>query len=97
VLTSLFFGFVHLPQWPAPIALFVLSISLGTVYQRTGSLIASSFMHATFNGLSTIALIGAILMAQAKDEKKLTSKVVGERNQVVAPRRPQALDAIERR
>ena len=48
------------PQWPAPIAMFALAMASGTVYERTGSLIAAIFMHATFNGLSTIVLFVAI-------------------------------------
>ena len=56
VITSLLFASVHAAQWPAPIALFALALVIGTVYHRTGSLIAAIFMHATFNGLSTLAL-----------------------------------------
>ena len=56
VLTSFLFASVHAPQWPAPIALFVLALVIGIVYYRTGSLIAAIFMHATFNGVSTLAL-----------------------------------------
>ena len=37
VMTSALFAAVHLPQWPAPIAIFFLSVGLGLVYQRTGS------------------------------------------------------------
>jgi membrane protease YdiL (CAAX protease family) len=96
VLTSLFFATVHLPQWPAPIAIFVLSLALGTVYQRSGSLIASSFMHATFNGLSTIALIGAILAGQVAEKKKLTSKTTIERRDPVAVGRQWVIEAIGR-
>jgi membrane protease YdiL (CAAX protease family) len=61
VLTSAFFALVHLPQWPAPLAIFVLSMGLGTVYQRTGSLVASFTMHALFNGFSTFILFAAVL------------------------------------
>jgi membrane protease YdiL (CAAX protease family) len=57
VLTSLFFAVLHLPQWPAPIAIFPLSMALGAVYQRTGSLIAAITMHGTFNGFSTLLLL----------------------------------------
>ena len=57
MLTSLLFAYVHAPQWPAPIALFALAMVIGTVYYRTGSLIAAIFMHATFNGISTLMLI----------------------------------------
>jgi membrane protease YdiL (CAAX protease family) len=61
VLTSALFAAVHLPQWPAPIAIFFLSVGLGLVYQRTGSLLASFLMHALFNGFSTLILFQAIL------------------------------------
>jgi membrane protease YdiL (CAAX protease family) len=57
LLTSIFFAAMHLPQWPAPIAIFLLSMALGTVYQRTGSLLASVTMHATFNGINTLLLL----------------------------------------
>jgi membrane protease YdiL (CAAX protease family) len=60
-LTSLVFASVHAPQWPAPIALFALSLVIGTVYYRTGSLIAAISMHATFNGFSTLALFIEVL------------------------------------
>lgn len=61
VLTSAFFAAVHAPQWPAPIAIFLLSLGLGAVYQRTGSVLASFTMHALFNGLSTLMLFYATL------------------------------------
>ncbi len=57
LLTSSVFALVHIPQWPAPLAIFLLSLGLGLVYQRTGSLVASFVLHAAFNGLSTLALI----------------------------------------
>src|SRR5271157_1006010 len=57
LLTSIFFAAMHLPQWPAPIAIFLLSMALGTVFQRTGSLLASITMHATFNGINTLLLL----------------------------------------
>jgi membrane protease YdiL (CAAX protease family) len=79
VMTSLFFAIVHMPQWPAPVAIFFLSLALGIVYQRTGSWIASSFMHATFNGLSTIALVASILAGQVVDAKKVLAPAAIER------------------
>ncbi len=65
VLTSLIFAAVHGPQWPAPIPLFILSVVIGYVYQRTGSLIAAICMHAAFNGFSTILLLGILLSPQS--------------------------------
>jgi membrane protease YdiL (CAAX protease family) len=57
LMTSLFFAGMHLPQWPAPIAIFLLSLALGAIYQRTGRLLASIAMHGTFNGFSTLLLL----------------------------------------
>jgi membrane protease YdiL (CAAX protease family) len=70
VLTSLFFAAVHGPQWPAPIALFVLALAIGTIYHRTGSLIAAICMHATFNGFSMLALIIMLLGAPRSEVEK---------------------------
>ncbi|MGO8903551.1 MAG: lysostaphin resistance A-like protein [Isosphaeraceae bacterium] len=61
LLTSFFFAAMHLPQWPAPIAILLLSMALGTVYQRTGSLLAAITMHATFNGVNTLFLLLAAI------------------------------------
>ena len=68
VLTSLFFAALHAPQWPAPIALFLLSLGLGVVYLRTGSLLATICMHAIFNGISILTFFYATLLGTA--EKK---------------------------
>ena len=57
VVTSALFAAVHAPQMPAPIALFFLSFALGTLCQRTGSLIPSITLHSLFNALSTVALL----------------------------------------
>jgi membrane protease YdiL (CAAX protease family) len=57
LLTSSLFALVHMPQWPAPVAIFLLSLGLGTLYQRTGSLVASFVLHSAFNGFSTLTLI----------------------------------------
>jgi membrane protease YdiL (CAAX protease family) len=69
VVTSLLFGAVHAPQWPSPIPLFVLALVIGAVYQRTGSLVAAVFIHATFNGLSTLAMFAALLAAEIAPKK----------------------------
>jgi membrane protease YdiL (CAAX protease family) len=36
-------------------------MALGTVYQRTGSLLAAITMHATFNGVNTLLLLLAAI------------------------------------
>ena len=58
------FAAMHAPQWPAPIAIFILSVALGTLYQRTGSLLAAALMHGTFNGFSTLVLLLQALSRQ---------------------------------
>jgi membrane protease YdiL (CAAX protease family) len=70
VITSLFFAAVHGAQWPAPIPIFVLSLVLGTVYYRTGSLLASICMHGAFNGLSTLIMFVALLAGPEIDRNK---------------------------
>jgi hypothetical protein len=60
IITSILFAAVHLPQWPAPIAIFVLSVALGVLYQRTGSLVPSITLHAVFNGVATIFLFTSL-------------------------------------
>jgi membrane protease YdiL (CAAX protease family) len=74
VLTSLVFAYVHASQWPAPIPLFVLALVIGKVYERTGSLIAAIFMHATFNGLSMLLLF----LALASGGKLKPDEVIGK-------------------
>lgn len=50
-IASIIFTMVH-PMWMWP-PLFVLSIGLGYVYQRTGNLWSSITMHCIFNSVST--------------------------------------------
>ena len=64
VATSLLFAGMHAPQWPAPVGIFFLSMVLGVVYQRTGSLLTAMVMHGVFNGCSTLLLLQG-LMAQS--------------------------------
>jgi hypothetical protein len=71
VLTSLIFGAVHWAQWPAPVALCVLGLVIGTVYHRTGSLIAAVCMHASFNAFSTTAMLVGALYGQLVEAKKV--------------------------
>ena len=60
IITSVLFAAVHVPQWPAPIAIFGLSVALGLLYQRTGSLVPSITLHAVFNGVATVALFTSV-------------------------------------
>ena len=61
VVTSVLFAAMHLPQWPAPLAILLLSMGLGALYQRTGSLLAAIAMHGTFNGFNTVLMILAAI------------------------------------
>jgi membrane protease YdiL (CAAX protease family) len=69
VLTSALFAAAHASQWPAPLAIFLLSLGLGIVYQRSGSLVASFVMHALFNGLGTVLLIWTLSLGIETDKK----------------------------
>lgn len=60
VTTSVLFAAMHGNQWPAPVALFVLSLVLGGLYQKTGSLLAVMVTHGVFNGFSTLLLIAQL-------------------------------------
>lgn len=68
---AVIFAAVHAAQWPAPIPLFVLAIGLGLVYRRTKGLIAPVAMHATFNGVSTLAMIVIVLVIPTADPNEL--------------------------
>ncbi len=52
VLASLAFALVHLGQGPAPIPLFFLSLVLGYLFYRTGSLIPGILLHMGLNAFS---------------------------------------------
>jgi membrane protease YdiL (CAAX protease family) len=65
LLPAAFFAGVHFGQWPAPIPLFVLAVGLGVLYRQTKGLVAPMAMHATFNGLSTVAMIVVLLAVPA--------------------------------
>jgi membrane protease YdiL (CAAX protease family) len=64
LVTSVFFAALHMPQWPAPVAIFILSVALGSLYARTGSLRSAIAMHGTFNGFSTLLLLWEALGRQ---------------------------------
>jgi membrane protease YdiL (CAAX protease family) len=52
VVASLLFAMIH-TLWMTP-AIFVLSLTLGYLYERTGNLWACIFMHAMFNAINTV-------------------------------------------
>ena len=62
VLVSILFAGLHYSVWPTPVPIFFLSLALGILYQRTGSLVAPTALHMTFNGISTILMFLTIGM-----------------------------------
>ncbi len=58
--TSGLFAMFH-PTWPAPIALFVLSLGLGWLAYRTRSLVGPMVLHGMFNGVSSLALLFKVM------------------------------------
>lgn len=65
--TSILFAAMHGAQWPDPVALFVFSLVLGTIYQKTGSLLTSMVAHGAFNGCSTLFLLVQQLARHLRD------------------------------
>lgn len=59
ILCSIIFTTVH-PDVSHWAGLFVLSIGLGYVYERTGSLWAPVFMHSLFNAVAVISTIATV-------------------------------------
>ena len=75
LITSLFFAAVHYPQMPAPFAIFVLSLGLGLLYERTRRLLPSIILHSLFNGFNTTVMVLQLLSdphmdARIKSEPK---------------------------
>ncbi len=56
VISSAVFGLVHLDLYASP-AIFVLSLGLGWVYERTGTLAAPVAFHAVFNGWTFLGVL----------------------------------------
>jgi hypothetical protein len=79
IFTSLVFATVHFQQMPAPIGIFFLSLVLGTLYERTESLVPSIVLHALFNGFNTTLFLAATLgpMAQPHAPVKSPKKPAG--------------------
>lgn len=55
--TSLLFACIHSAVWPTPVPLFVLSLGLGILANRSGSLVGPIVMHGLFNGVSCVQLL----------------------------------------
>jgi|GEM_PF-1056248 len=70
IVTSLLFAAAHAQQWPAPIAIFVLSLALGYLAEATGSLVPSIVLHALFNGFGTLMLFLSMQVAAQPGHKK---------------------------
>jgi membrane protease YdiL (CAAX protease family) len=62
-MTSLAFALLH-PMWSWP-AIFVLSIGLGYVFERTGNLVSSLVMHMGFNGLNVLLAVLQLYLARS--------------------------------
>jgi len=52
VASSILFACAHLGQGPAPIPLFVLSLGIGYVFRKTGSIIPCIVIHVALNAIS---------------------------------------------
>jgi membrane protease YdiL (CAAX protease family) len=55
--TSLLFACIHSSVWPTPVPLFVLSLGLGILAYRSGSLVGPIVLHGLFNGVSCVQLL----------------------------------------
>jgi membrane protease YdiL (CAAX protease family) len=55
--TSLLFACIHASVWPTPVPLFVLSLGLGVLAYRSGSLVGPIALHGLFNGVSCVQLL----------------------------------------
>jgi membrane protease YdiL (CAAX protease family) len=53
---SLVFAALHSGAWPSPIPLFLLSLALGALAYRTGSLIGPILLHLLFNATTLLAV-----------------------------------------
>jgi membrane protease YdiL (CAAX protease family) len=98
VITSAVFAALHAPQWPAPIAIFLLAMGLGILYQRTGSLVTSFTMHALFNGFSMLMLFLFVLTGARTDTKKpaLPARKAPAVTSCVVPAVPSPVERVRR-
>jgi membrane protease YdiL (CAAX protease family) len=57
--TSLLFAVRHVAVWPDPVALFVLSLGLGWMADRTRSLVGPIVLHSLFNSVGCVLMYWA--------------------------------------
>jgi hypothetical protein len=57
LISSLVFALMHLGQGPAWVALTVLAIAMGVLYQRTHRIMPSLVVHFLLNGLTLVAVL----------------------------------------
>lgn len=57
VASSILFAGAHMGQGPAPIPLFVLSLGIGYVYRKTGSIMPCIVIHMALNAISMVMLM----------------------------------------
>lgn len=65
--SAMLFALFHSDSWPAPIALLLLALVLGALAMRTQNLLGPIVLHAAFNLISFIALMGTTLQGDAKN------------------------------
>jgi membrane protease YdiL (CAAX protease family) len=58
-LTSALFSSIH-PSWTHFAGIFVLSVCLGLVYEKSGSLLRTIWMHALFNSISIVGTLAGV-------------------------------------
>ncbi|MEQ8836365.1 MAG: CPBP family glutamic-type intramembrane protease, partial [Lacipirellulaceae bacterium] len=56
VISALLFGFAHIGQGVAPVALVLLGFVLGYLYQRTHRIVSCMVLHALFNGFTMLII-----------------------------------------
>ena len=66
LVVSILFAGLHYSVWPTPVPIFFLSLVLGLLYQRTGSLVGPVALHMSFNGISTILMFLTIGLSPAE-------------------------------
>ena len=65
IITSLFFGALHMSAWPAPIGIFVLSLVLGKTYIVTGRLWPCIIAHSVFNFTGVLGMAAAVMVKKS--------------------------------